>query len=150
MYMTTFLMEELAKKHEGKLSLSHVFPGLVIHESFDNSVPKWFRVPWKYFLAPVLKMFYAVPVEECGQRVMFLASSRYPAMNPSGGVGNGIAQVDGVGDLKVATGSDGKVGSGAYAINWNGETISVERRFRWRRIIRDSKRGWRKRFGSIR
>jgi hypothetical protein len=129
-YMTTFLMEELAKKYEGKLALSHVFPGLVIHESFDNSVPKWLRVPWKYFLAPVLRVFYAVPVEECGQRIVFLASARYPAMNTSEGDGNGMTQVNGVGDLKVATGSDGKVGSGAYPVNWNGETIPVEKAYK--------------------
>jgi len=49
-YMTTFLMEELAKKYPGKLALSHVFPGLVIHGSFGNIVPKWFRVLGSIFL----------------------------------------------------------------------------------------------------
>ncbi len=77
-----------------------------------------------------MKVFYAVPEEECGQRVVFLASPRYPAMMTSGGGGNGTAEVDGVGDLKVATGSDGKVGSGAYMVNWNGETIPVEKAYK--------------------
>jgi hypothetical protein len=35
-YMTTFFMEALAERHRGRLSLIHVFPGLVMIAGFDS------------------------------------------------------------------------------------------------------------------
>src|SRR5688500_20018228 len=56
-----------------------------------------------YIVGPVSKLL-AVPLEECGARVISMAS---------GGLAAG----------GTVTGSDGKAGSGVYRIDWNGETL---------------------------
>ena len=50
--------------------------------------------------------------------MMFLATSRFPAS------GGGKAEADVVQtQAEVAIATDGKVGGGAYAANWDGETV---------------------------
>lgn len=122
-YMTTFFMETLAERHRGRLSLVHVFPGLVMTPGFDNDrLPTWFKLMWRWGAAPIVRAFFSVPPRECGERILFLATPRFPAR------GTGTATKDGgaaatEGDAGVAVGTDGKRGSGAYAVDWDGEII---------------------------
>jgi hypothetical protein len=112
-YMHVLIMETLAEKHPGRLALTHIFPGLVIGPTFYSPEhPLWFRIIFR-LLVPILGRFIAVPRQESGERMVNLASSRYPARSsdpsksyPGGG---------------VAVGTDGKPGSGVYSLGWKGE-----------------------------
>ena len=139
-HMTTLFLEALARRHAGRLSLVHVYPGLVVTEAFDNpSLPTLFKVVWR-LAAPVVRPF-SVPPTECGERILFLASGRFPARqatedgtaaaattNGGGGGGATAAGADTRGG--IATGSDGTRGGGAYAVNWDGETISTDKAYK--------------------
>ena len=119
--MKTVYFEHLAKENPGQLSLTHVFPGLVITPTFYSSTnPWWFRLAWR-ILEPIAKWF-SIPPEECGQRILYLSSSRYPARNNSSSLNNGGE--DGSG---VAASTDGDVGGGAYSVKEDGESNPINK-----------------------
>jgi len=134
-YLTTFFMEDLAAKHPGKLSLIHYFPGLVVTEAFqDERLPKWFKYTWRFALAPFSWLF-SVPQAECGERVLFLASSRFPPRSTAE-----VPKSKGGGEIAVS--SDGIVGGGAYRSNWNGEIIPTKKTYKKLREEGMSERCW--------
>jgi hypothetical protein len=120
-YMKTFFFEKLAKRHEGKLAFVHYFPSLVITDGFvDRRLPVWVRgLLW--VCMPLLR-WYGVPRGECGERVLFLASDRFPARGK---------EIDGSEDSNaqtaagIAMGSDDVVGGGAYRVDWNGGVVPL-------------------------
>ncbi|KEF52727.1 uncharacterized protein A1O9_11144 [Exophiala aquamarina CBS 119918] len=123
-YMTTFFFEWLASQHAGKLSLVHVFPGLILTDSV-RSMPLWARTLW-WILRPALSLF-CTSVEECGERILFLANpARFPAGSTQGetGVSTPGSNSTPVQGLAPAMGTDLKRGSGAYGVNLDGETMS--------------------------
>jgi len=129
-YMKTLFFETLASHH--KLSCVHIFPNLVMTEAFnDKHLPRWFRILW-WAVGP-LAGWFATPKREIGERVLFLASERYPAK----GIGEGERGSDG-----LARGTDGEVGSGAYAVNWDGETVANGRAYQKAREEGWSEKVW--------
>lgn len=75
---------------------------------------------YMYFLG----RWICVPLEECGERHLYLATSgRFPARVKGGDVGNGVNLGEGV---DVARGTDGEVGSGVYSVGWDGESASIK------------------------
>lgn len=131
-YMTTFFLETLAERHRGRLSLMHVFPSLVMTGGFDNEhLPTWFKLIWRWVAAPIVRPF-SVPPRECGERILFLATPRFPARQTmEGGTSAKDAGATATeGDAGVAMGSDGKCGGGAYSVNWDGETIPTEKAYK--------------------
>ena len=127
-YMTTLFMEALAERHRGQLSLVHVFPGLVITGGFqDAQLPQWFKLTW-WLAAPIARRFSLSP-SECGQRILFLATPRFPARQVrKTAKDDELTGMDG--DAGIAMGSDGIRGGGAYAVNWDGETISTDKKYK--------------------
>lgn len=122
-YMKTLFMEYLAEQYRGQLSLSHIYPGLVVHDDFDVSpMPAWFRALW-WAVGALVQRFYAIPPSECGERMLFLASSRFPPKP----VADGEATKEAKEGTKITIGSDGNRGSGAYAVNWDGEAVSSKK-----------------------
>ncbi|KAK6820831.1 hypothetical protein PG987_015231 [Apiospora arundinis] len=118
-HMTSFFMEELARRNPGRLSLCHYFPGLVDTDLIKKSpVPGWVSFIWLWILRP-LSWWRFVPSDECGQRILYMASSPY---YPPGESSNETT-VDGA-VSKIATGSDGKAGSGSYRVDWDGEIFA--------------------------
>jgi hypothetical protein len=111
-YMHTLFMETLAEQNSGKISLIHIFPGLVLGPGFQNpELPAWFRTLCHWVLIPLFGRLLTVKSEDCGDRMLSLASSRYPPP-PS----DKSKSQEG-----VAIGTDGKAGSGAYSLSSNGE-----------------------------
>ena len=105
-YMHTAFLEKIAEQNQGKISLLHVFPGLVVGPGFNNpDLPGWFRFFWHWIFVPIFSRWAAVPADETGNRMLSLASSRYP---PIGKRNEGT----------VAT-TDEKGGS--YSLTWNGD-----------------------------
>jgi len=114
--MKTMFLEDLASRHPGKLSLTHIYPGLVVHSGFDNpTFPWWFRLIWKV-MKPFVRFFpMYLTTEESGQRVLFLCTDRYPAKG---------AELDGESDPvggQVVHATDGSEGGGAYSVSYTNE-----------------------------
>jgi hypothetical protein len=108
-YMHTLYMETLAEQHPGKLALIHIYPGLVKGPGFDN--PEYsllLRMFMKWIIFPVLGPFIGVPPDECGERMLSLASAKYPP--------RGAKSEEG-----ACVGTDGKHGSGVYALGAKGD-----------------------------
>ena len=123
-YMTTLFMEKLAEQNPGHLSLIHIFPGLVFGDAFSSAgLPTWFKIAFR-LSEPFVRPF-TVPIEENGQRILFLATPRYPARQATiNGTATDLDKkslTDGA--IEMALGTDGNRGSGAYACDQNGETI---------------------------
>ncbi|MCJ1284588.1 hypothetical protein MMC26_003921 [Xylographa opegraphella] len=130
-YMTTLFMEKLAEQNPGHLSLVHVYPGLVFTEAFSSAgLPTWFKFAFR-LSAPFVRPSSVSP-EENGQRILFLATPRYPARqaikdemaadSEKANANNGSAE--------IAVGTDGNCGSGAYACNSDGETIPLKETYK--------------------
>ncbi|EFX03829.1 short chain dehydrogenase reductase [Grosmannia clavigera kw1407] len=115
---TTFYMEALVSRYPGRIALAHYYPGYVVTDLANKSpLPRWVKILWR-LVAPLLS-FFSVPQAECGQRVLFMASSAY---YPPRGTGS---DSDSKIRLKTAVaGADGTIASGAYRLNWNGEAIA--------------------------
>ena len=129
-YMTTFFMETLAERHPGRLSLVHVFPGVVMTKAFNNpGLPRWFKLTWR-LVSPAVRLF-SVPGDECGERILFLATPRFPAREETSGKGTaeGEKTTTSAGDAEIAFGTDGRRGSGAYAVNSDGETTPTKKTY---------------------
>lgn len=116
-YMTTFFFEKIAAKNEGKVSLSHYFPKLVITPAFKgNGIPTWFKVI--FGIASPLFRLMSLSAEENGDRVLFHTSPRFPARSAV------TASSD------IALSSDGIVGGGAYRTNWDGEIVPLTKQYK--------------------
>lgn len=111
-YMHTLFMETLAEQNSGKLSLIHIFPGLVLGPGYQNpELPVLFRVLANYIIIPLFGRFITVDTEESGDRMLSLASPHYPPCS--------ISQAKSQGE--VALGTNRKSGSGVYSLTWTGE-----------------------------
>ncbi|KAI0385145.1 NAD(P)-binding protein [Hypomontagnella monticulosa] len=118
--MMNLFIEEIAKRNPGKIALCHFYPGFVPTNIGDHS-----NFPWilkKIVNILLIPAFWVIgtPVEECGQRVVFMASPRFPAR------GNTEMATESVKDPEVAEGMDGIVGSGAYRVRDDDETYPKE------------------------
>ena len=106
-HMTTFFMEAVAARHPGKLSLIHYFPGMVMTDlAYKSPIPGVVKMLWRYIMAPISKR-RAIPLEECGARSIFLTAGKFA---PQG---------------SHAVGADGRIGSGAYRVDFDGETLPL-------------------------
>jgi hypothetical protein len=105
---------EAVAKQAPNVSFVHDFPGAVKTALFDRSTRVLHIVMRTYFA--VFGRWICVPIEECGERHLYLATSaRYPA-------GSGQSRAVPVGDgVEVAQGTTGQVGSGVYSTLWDCE-----------------------------
>lgn len=111
-YMKALFMDELTSRHPGKISFSHVFPGLVLTPGFKNpDAPLWFRLLFPIVGRPLVWMI-GLPAQEAGARMLYLATPKFPA--------RGATTASGGDD--VAVGFDGKPGSGVYSV-WHKSNI---------------------------
>lgn len=117
-HLKAMFFERLARENPGTLSLVHVFPGLVITPAFYKPEYKWYFKLAVILLGPLVKVTVAVPLEETGQRMLFLASPRYPARQKDGQAAPGST----VSELPIAVANDGRVGGGSYSTKEDNET----------------------------
>lgn len=126
--MTDFAFEEAAKLHP-TTSFIHSNPGMVKTGFMRETGP---LVRFAGNVAMALMSPFAVDIEECGERHLFVATSdMYPPREQynsgGGGGGEGEGKGGGEGGIEiperggVQKGTDGVVGSGAYPTGWNGE-----------------------------
>lgn len=119
-YMTTFFMEKLANQHPDKLSLCHVYPGAIITQfGQTGSSPAWLKLLLRYIVVPLMYPF-ALSQEECGERILFLSSDKYPARNTAK-----LGDTNSDNKVGVAIATDGAAGGGSYRIKQDGETFNT-------------------------
>ena len=115
--MNDFMVEELASRETGT-AFVHSSPFVVVSGA-ARELPLWARVAIK-IATPVLRIF-AVGEEETGARQLFLATSGlYPPAKSATGSATAAGTPVPKG-LAVVKGMDGKVGSGGYTLNYDGE-----------------------------
>ncbi|KAF2226770.1 hypothetical protein BDZ85DRAFT_256743 [Elsinoe ampelina] len=113
MYIMTFFFEEMARQNAGRMSLSNVFPGLVMTNAFYNDIlPGWFKLLWT-LLQPITRLV-AFSSAECGQRMLFMATPHFPAKRETP-------------DSNAVLGTDNVRGSGSYSVQQDSE-ITAEKK----------------------
>lgn len=120
--MNDFMAEEFAAR-EPRTSFIHSAP-LAVNTGLARELPLWARLPIKA-LSPLMAPFM-VGADETGARQLFIATSGlFPPAKPAGDsvLAAGVPVPKG---LSVAKGANGKVGSGGYLVNWNGEITGKE------------------------
>ena len=118
--MVTLSLEALAQKAPN-VTFIHNHPGAVKTNLIRKGDPLAMRAMSLVFkvLAPMI----CVPIKECGERHLYLATSaRYPS-GDSLYAANGVPLADG--DV-IAAGTDGRCGSGVYSIDPTGESSGVK------------------------
>ncbi|KAK0099746.1 hypothetical protein ONS95_013361 [Cadophora gregata] len=117
--LTTLSMESLARDAP-EVSFVHDYPGTVKTPLIDNGLG---------FIGVILRAwiflfgwYVCIPLEECGERQLFLATSARFAPKERGKGADGVE----VGDQSiVAKGSNGEVGSGVYSVSSDCESGSA-------------------------
>ncbi|KAJ9603606.1 hypothetical protein H2200_011792 [Cladophialophora chaetospira] len=118
-YMHTLFFEALSQQYPGKLSLIHIFPGLVPGPGFHNpELPLWFRILFHYIMLPLFGRWITMKPEESGQRMLNLATGQHPP----GQASVSPAKTSTSTSDALVTGTDGKPGSGVYSLTWSGES----------------------------
>lgn len=116
--MITLELETLAQKAP-EVSFIHAYPGSVKTNIGRDIKGMMLLVLTVVFT--VIGPFIYIPIEEVGQRHLFLATSaRY---SPKSGEAVGVPLE---GDVSVAKGTDGKDGSGVYTVGSDGESANVK------------------------
>lgn len=116
-HLTTLITlghEALAARAPG-VSFLQVFPGAVQTALFDR-MPAPVGLVMRCFIA-LAGRWVLVPVQESGERNVFLATSAAFPGRDDGGERDRIGLVEG---LSVAKGVDGKPGSGVYSLDYDG------------------------------
>lgn len=111
---------EAVAKTAPEVSFVHDFPGTVNTPLFSR-VEGILGVVMRtlvYFLG----RWICVPIEESGERHLYLATSaRYPPASVDGDEGSGVPLGDGI---DLAQGTTGEVRSGIYSVGWDGTSAS--------------------------
>lgn len=114
--MTDFSIEELAKRYPGT-SFSHSYPGTV-KTGIANELSGPVRLAVKVMYAVMTP--WILNVQESGERHFFQMTSQcYPSQKG----GAGIPCPEGLSPMR---GTDNKVGSGAYLLDWDGKQTGDE------------------------
>lgn len=135
-FMKNFMFEELAERHAGKLSLSHIYPGLVDGPGFYSpEMPSWFKVLWR--LLKPLASLYMTSADDCGRVMLYLATSRYPAKGTIEGADRKL-----VGGVEVAKSTLGELGGGSYSVGQRGDVGAKGKSYEKVRQEGTSKQVW--------
>lgn len=114
--MHTLSLEVLAQQAP-TVSFVHEFPGPVYTNLGKNGTETLVKV-YRFVISLlhlVLGNWFFIPLEESGERHVFLATSK--KYRPRNGNASGIA----LEQLDISKGTDGVVGSGVYSVNWDGK-----------------------------
>ncbi|KAH7393481.1 hypothetical protein BKA64DRAFT_755648 [Cadophora sp. MPI-SDFR-AT-0126] len=114
----TLSMEALAR-NAPEVSFIHDYPGTVKTPLMDHDlgiISVVLRV-WLFLFG----WYVCIPIEECGERHLFLATSARFAPKESGKGADGVTVE---GQIAVARGSNGEVGSGVYSVGSDCESGS--------------------------
>jgi hypothetical protein len=113
--MTDLMLEHMSSLAP-EVSFVHDYPGPVKSGFGRETNGIMMKVAISIF--KIIGPLVYVPTRESGERHLFFATSAgYPARS-----GTGVAGVPVPGGVAVSGGTTGAVGSGVYAVNWDGES----------------------------
>ena len=119
--LITLGLESVAKLAP-EVSFVHDYPGTV-NTSLPGRVEGVLGMLLRAYIY-VAGYWICVPIEECGERHLYLATSaRYPPASVGSDGGSGVPLGDGV---DLARGTTGQVGNGMYSVGWDGTSASPE------------------------
>ncbi|QKX64052.1 uncharacterized protein TRUGW13939_11225 [Talaromyces rugulosus] len=129
--MMTLTMEHFADDNNNndsynQVSFVHAYPGFV-DTGLGRSMKGFVGGAMKavFTLAKPLLVKHYIPLEECGDRHVFLAtSSRYARAGGSSSQSQ-PAVVEGVETVAAAVGTNGQIGSGVYSVDETGESADA-------------------------
>ena len=114
--MKTLSMEHFAKSAP-TVAFLHAFPGWV-KTGIAREMPGFLGIFMRVAIGTFASLFLNIPPQRASAYSLYLATSaRYPPKDTSCG-NAGIACGD---DAEIAVGIDGKIGSGMYTVNQNGD-----------------------------
>ena len=114
--LVTLSLEGLAKKAP-EVTFIHNFPGAV-KTDLSKDLKKGVMTSVLKAAFMVIGPFIYIPNQECGERHLFLATSaKYPA-----GTGKDASGVPLAGEVSVARGTSGEIGTGVYTVGSDGES----------------------------
>lgn len=119
--IVTLSLEALAQK-ASDVTFIHNHPGQVKTNLVRGGEAMAIRAMTRIFkvFAPLVCM----SLSECGERHLYLATSaKYLPSTRQGAVNEGVALADGA---SVATGTDGRPGSGVYSVDPKGESTGLQ------------------------
>ena len=117
--LVTLGLESVAKTAP-EISFIHDDPGAVKTSLLDR-MEGLVGVLMRVYIS-VVGYWICVPIEECGQRQLYLATSaRYPPASVGSDGSSGVPLGHGV---EVAEGTTGEIGSGVYSVQWDGTSAS--------------------------
>lgn len=115
--LTTLGLETVAKTAP-EVSFVHDYPGTVKTSLLDHG--SGFMLLLVKCYIGLLGHWVCLPIEECGERQLFLATSeRFPPLEDTGEVLNLVDSAS------VVVGSIGEAGSGVYSVGWDCESASL-------------------------
>lgn len=116
-FMKTFVFEQWAADYAGKLSLIHIFPGLVEGPGFYNpDLPSWFKIVWPAM--KLLSYFYRTSPKDSGDVMVYLATAQFPAKDSNN---ERTALIPG---LEIAKSTLAERGGGSYALGHRADVSS--------------------------
>ena len=111
---------EAVAKSAPEVSFIHDDPGAVKTSLLDR-MEGVVGVLMRAYIS-IVGYWICVPIEECGQRQLYLATSaRYPPASAASDGSSGVPLGHGV---EVAEGTMGEIGSGVYSVEWDGTSAS--------------------------
>lgn len=117
--LVTLSLEALAKKAQ-EVTFIHDFPGVVKTDLAKDATGVLMSVLKAVFM--VIGPFISIPNQECGERHLFLATSaKYPA-----GASKDASGIPLAGEVGVARGTSGEIGTGVYTVGSDGESAGPE------------------------
>lgn len=117
--LITLGLESVAKTAPD-VSFIHDYPGTV-RTALAGRMEGIFGILMRLY-SLIAGYWVCVPIEECGERHLYLATSaRHPPAGVDNGGGSGVPLEDG---FELAKGTTGEVGNGVYSVRWDGTSAS--------------------------
>lgn len=136
--LQSWFLEELSRRNPAKVVGCHYYPGTVMTDlAWHSDIPRWTMFLWSWIVGPIMRI-WSVPFDECGQRILFMASPRFAAC-PDTGEPFPSSSADGV---DKAEGRNGVLGSGAYDVNWDDSIIPPTKEMKQLREERPGEKMW--------
>ncbi|KAF7935918.1 uncharacterized protein EAE98_002138 [Botrytis deweyae] len=129
-WMTTFFMEKIAEANPGRISLMHVYPGVVMTDMLEKGgVPRWLKWLWRFGVGPVMR-FWETKGEVCGERILWLMSERWRPRDAGGDLEQSQEREDDLRGVELVKAVDGTPGGGMYNVGSVGERYPTPKMYK--------------------
>lgn len=123
-------MEKIAEANPGRISLMHVYPGVVMTDMLEKGdTPRWLKWLWRFGLAPIMS-FWETKGEVCGERILWLMSERWRPRVVGEVWEEEREREDGLRGVDLVKAVDGTSGGGMYNVGSVGERYPTPKMYK--------------------